>query len=84
MEGARWDIENGCITDSKLRELFSPMPVIYIRGVMADKHDIRNMYECPIYRTQQRDSTFISTFNLRTRDRPAKWIIAGVALLLSV
>ncbi len=84
MEGARWDVENNCIADSKLRDLFSPMPVIYIRGVMADKQEIKNMYECPIYRTRQRGSTFISTLNLRTRDKPSKWIIAGTALLLSV
>ncbi|KAF4517248.1 hypothetical protein B566_EDAN011632, partial [Ephemera danica] len=31
MEGARWDVESGVITDSRLKELFPPMPVIAIR-----------------------------------------------------
>lgn len=83
MEGARWDIENGCITDCKLRELLSSMPVIYVRGVIAEKQDSKNVYECPVYRTQQRDFTYVSTFNLKTRDKPSKWVLAGVALLLS-
>lgn len=84
MEGARWDVESGYITDSKLKELFSSMPVIYIKGITVDKQDIRNMYECPIYRTRQRGLTYISSFNLKTKEKPSKWIIAGAALLLSI
>ena len=28
--------------------------------------------------------TYIWTFNLRTKERPAKWVLAGVALLLQI
>lgn len=31
MEGARWDIQQGVILDSRLKELFPHMPVINIR-----------------------------------------------------
>jgi len=31
MEGARWDIQHGSITESKLKELFPIMPVVNIR-----------------------------------------------------
>lgn len=31
MEGARWDIQSGIIVESRLKELFPPMPVINIR-----------------------------------------------------
>lgn len=31
MEGARWDIMQGVITDSKLKELYPSLPVINIR-----------------------------------------------------
>jgi hypothetical protein len=31
MEGARWDITQGVITDSKLKELYPSLPVINIR-----------------------------------------------------
>lgn len=31
MEGARWDTQSGIIVESRLKELFPPMPVINIR-----------------------------------------------------
>ena len=82
MEGARWDIQQGVIADSKLKELYPSLPVINIRAITQDKQDNRNMYECPVYKTRQRGPTYIWTFNLKTKDKPAKWVLAGVALLL--
>lgn len=84
MEGARWDVASGMIAESKLKELFPQMPVIYVKALIEDKHDLINLYECPIYKTRMRGPTYVWTFNLRTREKPAKWIVAGVALLLSV
>ncbi|KAJ8921300.1 hypothetical protein NQ315_013774 [Exocentrus adspersus] len=82
MEGARWDVQAGIIMDSRLKELFPPMPVINIKAITQDKQDLRNMYECPVYKTRTRGPTYVWTFNLKTKDKPAKWILAGVALLL--
>jgi dynein heavy chain len=31
MEGARWDIQQGIIMESRLKELFPSMPVVNIR-----------------------------------------------------
>ncbi|XP_071447818.1 dynein beta chain, ciliary [Hetaerina americana] len=84
MEGARWDIQAGLITESRLKELFPPMPVINIRAITQDKQDSRNMYECPVYKTRTRGPTYVWTFHLKTKDKPAKWTLAGVALLLQV
>lgn len=50
MEGARWDPVLGAITDSRLKELFPAMPVIYVKAVTQDKQDVRNIYECPVYK----------------------------------
>lgn len=50
MEGARWDTAMGVITDSKLKELFPPMPVIFVKAVTQDKQDVKNVYECPVYK----------------------------------
>lgn len=84
MEGARWDIETGVITDARLKELFPLMPVVYIRAITQDKQDLKNMYECPVYKTRSRGPTYVWTFNLRTRDKPNKWILAGVAIVLQI
>ncbi|XP_060515880.1 dynein beta chain, ciliary [Cylas formicarius] len=84
MEGARWDVQAGIIMDSRLKELFPAMPVINIKAITQDKQDLRNMYECPVYKTRTRGPTFVWTFNLKTKDKPAKWTLAGVALLLQI
>ncbi|XP_056142990.1 dynein axonemal heavy chain 11 [Lampris incognitus] len=84
MEGARWDTKSGVITEAILRELTPAIPVLYIRAVPVEQQELRNTYECPVYRTKLRGPTFIWSLRLKTKQPPAKWIIAGVALLLSV
>ncbi|XP_022817840.1 dynein beta chain, ciliary-like [Spodoptera litura] len=84
MEGARWDTMTGGIVESRMMELFPMMPVIFIRAVTQDKQDTRNVYECPVYKIRMRGPTFVWTFNLKTRDKPTRWTLAGVALLLGV
>uniref|UniRef100_A0A668A8S8 Dynein, axonemal, heavy polypeptide 9 like n=1 Tax=Myripristis murdjan TaxID=586833 RepID=A0A668A8S8_9TELE len=84
MEGARWDTQAGVITEARLKDLTPSMPVISVRAVPNDRQETRNIYECPLYKTKIRGPTYVWTFNLKTRERPAKWVLAGVALLLSV
>ncbi|XP_028032579.1 dynein beta chain, ciliary-like isoform X2 [Bombyx mandarina] len=84
MEGARWDTATGGIVESRMMELFPMMPVIYVKAVTQDKQDTRNVYECPVYKIRMRGPTFVWTFNLKTKDKPTRWTLAGVALLLGV
>ena len=84
MEGARWNIEQGCISDAVLQDLFPSMPVAYIKAITQDKQDTKNMYDCPVYKIRMRGPTFVWTFNLKTRDKAAKWTLAGVCILLQI
>ncbi|XP_040979289.1 LOW QUALITY PROTEIN: dynein heavy chain 17, axonemal [Aquila chrysaetos chrysaetos] len=84
MEGARWDIPSGVIADARLKELTPMMPVIFIRAIPVDRMDTKNVYECPVYKTRMRGPTYVWTFNLKTKEKAAKWILATVALLLQV
>ncbi|XP_025270513.1 dynein beta chain, ciliary [Camponotus floridanus] len=84
MEGARWDVATGVIADSRLKELFSLMPVVFVKAITQDKLETKNTYECPVYRTRTRGPTYIWTFNLKTREKPTKWTLAGVAILLQI
>ncbi|KAM9412460.1 dynein axonemal heavy chain 17-like [Salvelinus alpinus] len=84
MEGARWDTQTGVIADARLKELTPNMPVIFIKAVPVDRQETKNVYECPVYKTRMRGPTFIWTFNLKTKEKPAKWVLAAVCLLLSV
>ncbi|KAM9424094.1 dynein axonemal heavy chain 9 isoform 2-T2 [Pholidichthys leucotaenia] len=84
MEGARWDTQTGIIVDACLKELTPAMPVIFIRAIPVDKQENRNVYHCPVYKTRQRGPTYVWTFNLKTKEKPSKWTLAGVALLLQI
>ncbi|XP_055585524.1 dynein beta chain, ciliary-like [Uranotaenia lowii] len=84
MEGARWDMQIGSIASSRLKELFPQMPVIFIKAITQDKQETKNIYECPVYKTRDRGPTYVWTFNLKSKEKPAKWTLGGVALLLQV
>ncbi|NXJ00450.1 DYH17 protein, partial [Psophia crepitans] len=84
MEGARWDVPAGVIADARLKELTPMMPVIFIRAIPVDRMDTKNVYECPVYKTRMRGPTYVWTFNLKTKEKPAKWVLAAVALLLQI
>ncbi|XP_076398736.1 dynein axonemal heavy chain 9 isoform X2 [Peromyscus maniculatus bairdii] len=84
MEGACWDTQAGVITEAKLKDLTPPMPVMFLKAIPADKQDCRSAYACPVYKTCQRGPTYVWTFNLKTKESPSKWVLAGVALLLQV
>ncbi|KAM5302539.1 dynein axonemal heavy chain 11 isoform 2-T2 [Glossophaga mutica] len=82
MEGARWDAQAGTIVEARLKELTSAMPVIFARAVPVDRQETKHTYECPVYRTKTRGPNYIWTFRLRSKEKTAKWVLAGVALLL--
>ncbi|NXU43423.1 DYH17 protein, partial [Drymodes brunneopygia] len=82
MEGARWDVPSGSIADARMKELTPAMPVILLRAIPVDRMDTTNVYECPVYKTRMRGPTYVWTFNLKTKEKAAKWVLAGVALLL--
>ena len=80
----RWDINLGAIAESGMKDLYEPMPVMLLKALTVDKQDLRALYSCPIYKTRQRGPTYVWTFNLRTKNKPTKWILAGVALIMQV
>ncbi|KAL3657725.1 hypothetical protein V7S43_017298 [Phytophthora oleae] len=99
LEGARWDFGNGVLETSLPREMYVSMPVLTCRAVAntASKDasglggggktgagSSANVFECPVYRTQQRGPTLIFMSPLRTKVPPAKWVLAGVAMLMEV
>jgi dynein heavy chain len=53
-------------------------------GAKAGATASGNVFECPVYRTQQRGPTLIFMSPLRTKVPPAKWVLAGVAMLMEV
>ena len=72
------------ISEAVLRELTPAMPVLYVRAVPSEQLEVRNTYECPVYRTKLRGGSYVWTLHLRTKQPPATWVLAGVALLVPV
>jgi dynein heavy chain len=89
MEGSLWEEgkgdEEGYITDSKLKVIHPPMPVINVYSVHSDEMDWDNMYHCPVYVTSMRGPTYIFTANVRMDpdDNESRWTLAGAAMLLT-
>ncbi len=70
---------------SKPKEMFSRMPVINVRGLASDKVDVSSgVYVCPTYKTEMRGPTFVFCAQLKTKSPAAKWVLAGVAMILDV
>lgn len=83
LEGARWDTQAGVLKDSLLKQLHPALPVVYVKAVLAEKRDLKGVYECPVYLTSMRGATYVFTAYLKTQDKPSKWVLAGVCGLMA-
>jgi len=91
IEGARWDVGTGMLDDAILKQLFAPMPVILVKAALQEKAEGRDTYASPCYKTLTRGPVdgkpsggHVFTLNLKTKQNPNKWIMAGVANILDV
>ena len=86
LEGARWDIQLGQLDESKPKEMFSVIPVVYCKAVPLppEGKEDKTVYQCPAYKTEDRSATYVFTAQLKTRVPPRKWILAGVAIIMDV
>jgi dynein heavy chain len=81
MQGARWDTSNVQIEKSKPKEMFSQMPIMNVKAITKEKASVGGIYHCPVYMTELRGPTWFFNAQLKTKYPPAKWVLAGVALI---
>ena len=84
MQGARWDVGNVQIEKSQPKEMFCPMPIMNVKAVTKEKANVGGVYQCPVYMTEMRGPTWFFNAQLKTKSNPAKWILAGVALIADI
>ncbi|KAG1696565.1 hypothetical protein DVH05_018258 [Phytophthora capsici] len=82
----------GHLVDPMPKELLPVAPVIYARAVLIDSkweatavgHFRRNkdVFDCPVYQTTLRGPTYVFLATLNTIHPKAKWVLAGVALVM--
>ena len=61
-----------------------PQPRAQVRAVPVDKVELRDVYQCPVYRTETRFRQEVFTAQLRSKQPWIKWTLAGVCLFLDV
>jgi len=83
MEGARWDMKKGVVAESFPKDLHPQLPVVNVRGIMYEKVDLTGVFECPVYITTKRGAVFTFVATLKSADPVNKWVLAGVAIMMS-
>ncbi|XP_029358997.1 dynein heavy chain 1, axonemal [Echeneis naucrates] len=93
LEGARWDISAGQLTECRPKELYTEMAVIWLIPIPDRKPPATGVYVCPIYKTLTRAGTLSTTghstnyviaVELPTDRCQRHWIKRGVALLCAL
>ena len=67
-EGARWDYTRHVLADSRPKELFTDMPVIWLIPVSNRQIPEQGIYDCPVY---------------KTLTRAGEWVLASFSLCVS-
>ncbi|XP_041639844.1 dynein heavy chain 1, axonemal [Cheilinus undulatus] len=93
LEGACWDNQEGQLIDSRPKELYTEMAVIWLIPKPNRKPPLTGVYICPIYKTLTRAGTLSTTghstnyviaVELPTKHSQGHWIKRGVALICAL
>uniref|UniRef100_UPI0037E91524 dynein axonemal heavy chain 1 n=1 Tax=Semicossyphus pulcher TaxID=241346 RepID=UPI0037E91524 len=93
LEGARWDNQEGQLMESRPKELYTEMAVIWLIPKPSHKPPTSGVYVCPIYKTLTRAGTLSTTghstnyviaVELPTDHSQRHWIKRGVALICAL
>lgn len=93
LEGARYDVDLLCLTESRKGELYTKVPIIHLEPVrLKAVTSTYRTYACPVYKTSARvgvlsttglSTNFVVSLDIPSGEatRPEHWIQRGVALL---
>ena len=93
LEGARWDKESKSLVESRAKELFTAMPVVWLRPIVNREVPKTGVYKCPVYKiltrrgqlsTTGHSTNFVQFIEIPTSEDASKWVKAGVALFCSL
>ncbi|XP_056113379.1 dynein axonemal heavy chain 10 [Rhinichthys klamathensis goyatoka] len=87
LEGADWDIEQGCLVRSKPRVLVSQLPILKIIPIEARRLKLQNTLKSPVYTTSMRRNAMgvglVFEADLFTTKHISHWVLQGVCLCLN-
>jgi dynein heavy chain len=93
LEGARWDGHNHKLGNSRPKELYTDIPLIWLVPQADRTPPKRGIYNCPIYKVLSRAGTlsttghstnFVMFMELPSDEFEDVWIKAGVAGFLAL
>ena len=79
LEGARWDVEMFELSESKPKELYTDMPVMWLIPTANRKQPETGMYLCPVYKTLTRAGKDYVVYCILSAYRQVMvwWILVG-------
>uniref|UniRef100_A0A8C9TU55 Dynein axonemal heavy chain 10 n=1 Tax=Scleropages formosus TaxID=113540 RepID=A0A8C9TU55_SCLFO len=87
LEGADWDIEEGCLVRSKPKVLVVQLPVLKVIPIEAHRLKLQNTLRTPVYTTSMRRNAMgvglVFEADLFTTKHMSHWVLQGVCLLLN-
>lgn len=87
LEGAGWDLENGCLRRSLPKILVEPLPILNVIPIEAHRLKLQNTLRTPVYTTSQRRNAMgvglVFEADLYTMEHKSHWILQGVCLVLN-
>ncbi|XP_030648846.1 dynein heavy chain 10, axonemal [Chanos chanos] len=87
LEGADWDIEQGCLVRSKPKELVVQLPILKVIPIEAHRLKLQNTLRTPVYTTSMRRNAMgvglVFEADLFTTKHISHWVLQGVCLCLN-
>lgn len=93
LEGARWNLTTHNLDDSKPKQLYTELPMVWLLPKKNRKKPDAGIYNCPVYKVLSRSGTLSTTghstnyvlmMELPSNKAEEIWIRAGVALFLAL
>eukprot|EP00163_Fabomonas_tropica_P009440 TRINITY_DN1923_c0_g2_i1.p1 TRINITY_DN1923_c0_g2~~TRINITY_DN1923_c0_g2_i1.p1 ORF type:complete len:2559 (-),score=897.69 TRINITY_DN1923_c0_g2_i1:297-7319(-) len=93
LEGARWDSGNAVLAESRPKELFTELPVVWLCPIADRKRPETGIYVCPVYKTLRRAGTlsttghstnYVLSIELPSAQIQSHWIKRGVAAICAL
>lgn len=85
LEGCKIDLNSKFLDESEPKKLLMELPVVICRAapVPPEGKEDKSLYICPVYKTKKRGPvTYVFDAQLKTKDPPQKWTLAGAAIIL--
>lgn len=93
LEGCKWNFDTHALDESDPKKLFVEVPLIHLDPIVDRVKPETGIYNTPLYRVLSRTGTlsttghstnFVIMLELPSKELEDKWILAGVACMLSL